>query len=52
MAKLSEPHSINLSNNIARTDVKGVIESLAEKGYQELKRTGRSLCPDSPNSLS
>jgi nucleoid DNA-binding protein len=39
--KISEHHP----NNITRTDVKGVIESLAEIGYKELKRTGAFLVP-------
>ena len=48
MAKLSEliqKISEHHPNNIARTDVKGIIESLAEKGYKELKRTGAFFVP-------
>jgi hypothetical protein len=37
---------------MTRKDVKGVIESLAEIGYKELKKAGPSSSPDSPNSLS
>jgi DNA-binding protein HU-beta len=39
--KISEHHP----NNITRKDVKGVIESLAEIGYKELKRTGAFFVP-------
>ena len=39
--KISEHHP----NNITRTDVRGVIESLAEIGYKELKRTGTFFVP-------
>jgi DNA-binding protein HU-beta len=39
--KISEHHP----NNITRKDVKDVIESLAEIGYQELKRTGAFFVP-------
>ncbi len=46
--KIAEHHP----SDMARKDVKGVIESLAEIGYKELKKTGAFLCPDSPNSLS
>jgi DNA-binding protein HU-beta len=44
--KLAEKHA----DAVTRKDVKGVIESLAEIGYKELKKTPPSLCPDSPNS--
>ena len=44
MAKLSEPYSKNLPNNIARTDVKGVIESLAEKKATKNSRERGVLC--------
>src|SRR6516165_7910048 len=39
--KLVEQHS----NNMTRKDVKDVIESLAEIGYKELKKTGAFLVP-------
>jgi DNA-binding protein HU-beta len=32
-------------NNISRKDIKSVIESLAEVGYKELKKTGAFLVP-------
>ena len=32
-------------NNISRKDIKSVIESLAELGYKELKKTGAFLVP-------
>jgi len=46
--KIVEQHP----NNMTRKDVKGVIESLAEIGYKELKKTGAFFVPDAPNSLS
>src|SRR6516165_6106521 len=46
--KIAEQHP----NNMTRKDVKSVIESLAEIGYKELKKTGAFLCPGSPNSWS
>jgi DNA-binding protein HU-beta len=33
------------SNGMTRKDVKGVIESLAQIGYKELKKTGAFLVP-------
>jgi nucleoid DNA-binding protein len=39
--KIAELHP----NNMARKDVKGVIESLAEVGYKELKKTGAFFVP-------
>jgi DNA-binding protein HU-beta len=39
--KISESHP----NSLARKDVKGVIEALAEIGYKELKKTGSFLVP-------
>ena len=33
------------SDKLTRTDVKNVIESLAEVGYKELKKTGAFLVP-------
>jgi DNA-binding protein HU-beta len=39
--KITELHSEKLT----RTDVKNVIESLAEVGYKELKKTGAFLVP-------
>src|ERR1700694_5860204 len=39
--KIAEQHS----NNMTRKDVKGVIESLAEIGYKELKKTGAFFVP-------
>jgi hypothetical protein len=39
--KIAEQHS----NNMARKDIKGVIESLAKIGYKELKRTGAFFVP-------
>ena len=38
--KIAEQHP----NNMTRKDVKGVIESLAEIGYKELKKNGGILC--------
>ena len=46
--KIAEQHP----NNMTRKDVKGVIESLAEIGYKELKKTGAFFVPGLPNSLS
>jgi nucleoid DNA-binding protein len=39
--KIAEQHP----NNMTRKDVKGVIESLAEIGYKELKKTGAFFVP-------
>jgi DNA-binding protein HU-beta len=39
--KIAEQHA----NNMTRKDVKGVIESLAEIGYKELKRAGGFFVP-------
>src|ERR1700692_1724391 len=39
--KIAEQHE----NNITRKDVKGVIESLAEIGYKELKKAGAFFVP-------
>ena len=39
--KLAEKHA----DSVARKDVKGVIESLAEIGYKELKKTGAFVVP-------
>ena len=39
--KLADEHSEKLT----RKDVKGVLESLAQVGYQELKKTGTFLVP-------
>jgi DNA-binding protein HU-beta len=39
--KIAEQHE----NNISRKDVKGVIESLAEIGYKELKKAGAFFVP-------
>jgi DNA-binding protein HU-beta len=39
--KIVEQHP----NEIARKDVKGVIESVAEIGYKELKKTGAFFVP-------
>jgi nucleoid DNA-binding protein len=39
--KLADAHSEKLT----RKDVKGVLESLAEVGYKELKKTGTFLVP-------
>jgi DNA-binding protein HU-beta len=39
--KLAERHP----NNMTRQDVKGVIESLAEIGYKELKKSGAFFVP-------
>ena len=39
--KIAEQHP----NSITRKDVKGVIESLAEIGYKELKKTGAFFVP-------
>jgi DNA-binding protein HU-beta len=39
--KIAEQHS----NNIARKDVKAVIESLATIGYKELNKSGAFLVP-------
>ena len=39
--KIAEQHE----NNMTRKDVKGVIESLAEIGYRELKKTGAFVVP-------
>ena len=39
--KIAERHS----NNMTRKDVKSVIESLAEIGYKELKKTGAFFVP-------
>ena len=38
--KIADQHS-----NVTRKDIKGVIESLAEIGYKELKKTGAFLVP-------
>jgi hypothetical protein len=38
--KIAERHP----NNMTPKDVKGVIESLAEIGYKELKKTGAFFC--------
>ncbi|MEI7806568.1 MAG: HU family DNA-binding protein [Hyphomicrobiales bacterium] len=38
--KIAEQHS-----NVSRKDVKGIIESLAEVGYKELKKSGTFLVP-------
>ena len=39
--KIAEQHA----NNMTRKDVKGVIESLAEIGYKELKKAGAFFVP-------
>jgi DNA-binding protein HU-beta len=39
--KIAEQHA----NNMTRKDVKGVIESLAEIGHEELKKTGAFFVP-------
>jgi nucleoid DNA-binding protein len=39
--KIAERHP----NNMTRKDVRGVIESLAEIGYKELKKTGAFFVP-------
>jgi DNA-binding protein HU-beta len=39
--KIAEQHE----NNMTRKDVKGVIESLAEIGYKELKKAGAFFVP-------
>ena len=39
--KIAEKHA----SNVTRKDVKGVIESLAEIGYKELKKTGAFVVP-------
>ena len=39
--KITEQHP----NNMTRKDVKGVIESLSEIGYKELKKTGAFFVP-------
>jgi DNA-binding protein HU-beta len=39
--KISEQHS----SNFARKDVKGVLESLVEIGYKELKKAGAFVVP-------
>jgi nucleoid DNA-binding protein len=39
--KLADEHSEKLT----RKDVKGILESLAEVGYKELKKTGTFLVP-------
>jgi nucleoid DNA-binding protein len=39
--KIAEQHE----NNMTRKDVKGVIESLAEIGYKELKKVGAFFVP-------
>ena len=39
--KISEHHP----NNLTRTNVKSVIESLAEIGYKELKKSGAFVVP-------
>ena len=39
--KIADQHR----NNMTRKDVKGVIESLAEIGYKELKKTGAFFVP-------
>src|SRR3982074_1450958 len=39
--KIAEQHP----NNMTRKDVKGVIESLADIGYEELKKTGAFFVP-------
>ena len=39
--KIAEQHP----NDMTRKDVKGVIESLAEIGYKELKKTGAFFVP-------
>jgi DNA-binding protein HU-beta len=39
--KIAEQHA----NNLTRRDVKGVIESLAEIGYKELKKAGAFFVP-------
>ena len=39
--KIAEQHP----NNMTRKDVKGVIESLAEIGYKEIKRAGAFFVP-------
>jgi nucleoid DNA-binding protein len=38
--KIADQHS-----NVTRKDIKGVIESLAEIGYKELKKTGAFFVP-------
>ena len=46
--KIAEQHP----NNMTRKDVKGVIESLAEIGYKELKKTGAFFVRGLQNLLS
>src|ERR1700680_1915434 len=46
--KIAEQHP----SNMTRKDVKGVIESLAEIGYKELKKTGAFFVPGFANSSS
>jgi DNA-binding protein HU-beta len=41
LQKIAEQHA----NNMTRKDVKGVIESLAEIGHKELKKTGAFFVP-------
>jgi hypothetical protein len=47
--KIAEQHS---NKNMARKDVKAVIESLAAIGYKELNKSGAFLGRALPNSLS
>jgi nucleoid DNA-binding protein len=47
--KIAEQHS---NKNMARKDVKAVIELLAAIGYKELNKSGAFLVPGLPNSLS
>jgi hypothetical protein len=47
--KIAEQHS---DKNMARKDVKAVIESLAAIGYKELNKSGAFLGRALPNSLS
>ena len=41
IAKLAEEHA----DKLTRKDVKGVLETLAQVGYKELKKTGTFLVP-------
>ncbi len=45
MTKSQLIEQIATKNDLARKDVKGVMETLAEIGYKELKKTGVFLIP-------
>jgi nucleoid DNA-binding protein len=46
--KIADQHS----NGLARKDIKSVIESLADVGYKELKKTGAFFVPGFASSRS